>query len=213
MFCLLTARGLPVHRVSARGNQQDVQRDLRRRTKHHGERDRPMLQVHRQSHRRIEHADDGADDHAGKAREPVLRQPRVGEPGISQTHHRRRRRVPSAARLRRAHLGEAARVRRGGGAVPVRAAVRGRGGGGGGHREDRRGFRDGGGDYPRELRGHVPLRGAHAPRGVQNESGETAGAGAEQRGARCARGGARRGRAGGAVVTAHLDKREGFRAL
>ena len=88
------------------------------------------------------------------------------------------------------HTGEAsASRRRGGGAVPVRAAVRGRGGGGGGHREDRRGFRDGGGDYPRELRGHVLLRGAHAPRGVQNESGETAGAGTEQRGARCAEAG------------------------
>ena len=73
VFCLLTARGLPVHRVSARGNQQDVQRDLRRRPEHHGERNRPMLQVHRQGHRRTEHADDGADDHAGEADEPILR--------------------------------------------------------------------------------------------------------------------------------------------
>ena len=118
---MLTARGLPVHRVPARGNQQDVQRDLRRRTEHHGERDRPMLQVHRQSHRRTEHADDGADDNPGEADEPILRQPRAGQPGVSETSHRGDRHVSIAANHGRAHEREAARVGGGGGHLPLRA--------------------------------------------------------------------------------------------
>mmetsp|Transcript_4004 Transcript_4004/g.16982 ORF Transcript_4004/g.16982 Transcript_4004/m.16982 type:complete len:245 (+) Transcript_4004:140-874(+) len=122
-------RGVPVHFLPPGGHEPHVQGDLRRRHGHDGERDRQVLQARGEGDRRSEHADDGADDHTGKTREPLLRQPRFGELGVSQARHRRGRRVPKAARLRGAHLGEATRVRRGGGAVPVRAAVRGRGGG------------------------------------------------------------------------------------
>ena len=80
-----------------------------------------MLQVHRQSHRRTEHADDGADDNPGEADEPILRQPRAGQPGVSEASHRGDRHVSIAANHGRAHERKATRVGGGGGHLPLRA--------------------------------------------------------------------------------------------
>ena len=102
-------RGVPVHLVQAGGDEPDVQGDLRRRGGDDGEGDRQVLQVHREDHRRAEHADDGADDHPGEAREPVLREPRPGERPVPEARHRGRRLLPETPRLGGAQVREAAR--------------------------------------------------------------------------------------------------------